>query len=143
MTNEVLTSIGNGLLYASSIMLFVVIVYYHLTARWWATGEGRHIMAWTAVTWAIMAYLTAYALGWFHTDVRLGLRCLIFAAFLWLAIWRFVLIARAQRLGQAAGRDPDEPAIHVTIHGDEGFVKSNAELNDQDQPPHPSLGPTT
>ena len=96
--SDFLNSLGNWVLWSATAMLTIVIAYYHLTARWWKTPEGRHIMAWTFVMWTVLMLATASTIGALSLEVRLWIRLVVFALFLWLGIWRFLLIARAQSL---------------------------------------------
>lgn len=93
----VLTDIGNWVLYVATLVMTALVIYYHLTARWWKTAEGRHVMAWTFVTATILLFLTTAVSGTLSTDGKIWVRMAIYAQFVWLGLWRFRLISRAQR----------------------------------------------
>lgn len=107
--DAVLNIIGDITLYAATLILSAVIVYYHLTARWWATPEGRHIMSWTFVTWAILLFLSSAIAGFLGVEAKLYVRIIIYGLFIWLGGWRFSLIVRAQKVPRPGQRPSEVP----------------------------------
>lgn len=100
--------VADLVLYIAAFVLTVVIAYYHFTATWWKTPEGRHVMAWTFCTWAILVFLTTRVGGFLPLPVVQYVRAVIYGLFVWLGAWRFVLIAKAQHRKPEPGVPPSE-----------------------------------
>lgn len=86
---------GDLAIFGAAGVLAATILYYGLWIRWETTPEGRHVMAWTAAAFAMMAYWAGRVI--WGSAAALGLESLIFrlliaAAFLVLGAHRFVLI---------------------------------------------------
>lgn len=92
----------------------VTCIAYHLSARWWESEEGRHLMSFTAalavyLDWASYRILTSQAaLLKAGDDVA---RTVVFASVAVLLVWRFLLLGRRQiwaswrRAGAGRGRE--------------------------------------
>ena len=104
-----LYTLGTFSLWGATITGFLFLVFYSLTATWWKSEVGWHLMSWSAATEAIFAYLA------FASVVRkpgaalppanlLCIRLAVFAVFWFLIAWRFWMVARAQLV-----RDPSDP----------------------------------
>lgn len=69
-------AIGTVLVVVSAVLAWAVCVLYHLSARWWRSEAGRHVMTFTAVLalvlslWVVGA-LTPAAKGQWWQIVRL------------------------------------------------------------------------
>ncbi|MFI0484897.1 hypothetical protein [Actinomadura sp. 9N215] len=69
-------AIGTALVVVSAVLAWAVCALYHLSARWWESEAGRHLMTFTAVLalvltlWTVGA-LTAAAHGRWWEIVRL------------------------------------------------------------------------
>jgi hypothetical protein len=64
--------IGTGLVIVSAVLAWAVCIAYHLSARWWASEAGRHLMTFTAVLAVVLTLWTVGALtpttkgGWWQ-----------------------------------------------------------------------------
>lgn len=137
-----LTHIGDWILYVATALLLVLCVYYHLTASWWKSPEGRHVMAWTICTAAIFLFLTSAVSGRLSLDAKLWVRIVVYGLFLWLGIWRFVLIAKAQRQAREQYRTGDRPPSDVppmSMYPDpnRGTTRRNIEVGNGSDVPRP------
>lgn len=62
--------IGTALVVASAVLAWSVCALYHLSARWWASEVGRHVMTFTAVLalvlslWSVGALVEAKGEWW-------------------------------------------------------------------------------
>lgn len=53
-------TIGTALVVVSAVLAWAVCVTYHLSARWWDSEAGRHLMTFTAV---LAVVLTLWSVG--------------------------------------------------------------------------------
>lgn len=91
--------LGNVGLVAGAAAALLFCVAYHLSARWWTSPEGRHLMSFTGTLAAVLSYSTWRTL----TSPPLPLpasvevvRALIFCAVAGLLVWRCWMLGRAQ-----------------------------------------------
>jgi hypothetical protein len=97
--------IGNVLVHLTTLLAWAFIVLYHLSAPWWRTEAGKHVMAFMA---ALAAVLTLSSLRlatgapaqtepvtWFT-----WLRVLVFASVPAVIGWRVAILWRAQYRGR-------------------------------------------
>lgn len=62
--------IGTALVVVSAVLAWSVCALYHLSARWWASEVGRHVMTFTAVLalvlslWSVGALVEAKGEWW-------------------------------------------------------------------------------
>lgn len=137
-----LTHIGDWILYITTGLLVVLCVYYHLTASWWKSAEGRHVMAWTVCTAAIFAFLTSAVSGRLTLDGKLWVRIVVYGLFFLLGVWRFVLIARAQRQARQeyrAGGTPPSAIPPMSMYPDpnSGTTRRNITTGNGNDVPRP------
>jgi hypothetical protein len=52
--------VGTGLVIVSAVLAWAVCVLYHLSARWWESEAGRHVMTFTGV---LAVVLTLWSIG--------------------------------------------------------------------------------
>lgn len=55
-------TIGTFLVALSAALAWAVCVLYHLSARWWVSEVGRHVMTFTGILAAVLTLWTAGAL---------------------------------------------------------------------------------
>lgn len=55
-----ITAIGTVLVAASAVLAWTIVVLYHLSAHWWASEPGRHVMTFTA---SLAVVLTLWTVG--------------------------------------------------------------------------------
>lgn len=98
---QLLFTLGNVALWGASITGFLFCVFYTLTATWWKSEVGWHLMSWSAATEFIFAYLAFASLvrkpgAALPATNLLWIRFVVFAVFWFLIAWRFWMVARAQ-----------------------------------------------
>jgi hypothetical protein len=104
-------TIGIALVIASAVLAWVFVIAYHLSARWWESEAGRHVMTLTAVIavvtslWSVGALLAPTRGDWWDV-VRL-------VAFTGVPIclgWRLWMLYRLQiRPGLRRDRKRERP----------------------------------
>ena len=88
--------IGNILIVICAGLATAICALYHLSARWWESEPGRHIMSFTAVIalllwlWTIGAFFDRDA-TWFQ-----ALRLVAFFGLPWVLGWRLWLLYKIQ-----------------------------------------------
>lgn len=89
--------IGTALIVVSAVLAIAICVLYHLSARWWESETGRHVMSFTGVIALILTLWTIGALTqtgdrpWWGT-VRLA----AFTGVPWVLGWRLWLLIKLQ-----------------------------------------------
>ncbi|MFV2172357.1 hypothetical protein ACFHW2_11755 [Actinomadura sp. LOL_016] len=87
---------GTVLVVASALLAWAVCVLYHLSARWWASEVGRHVMTFTAV---LASVLTLWAIGALAPSLGTWWELARLAAFTGVPIslgWRLWIVYRLQ-----------------------------------------------
>ena len=91
-------TIGTVALWAGVAAGLLFCLAYHLSARWWASAEGRHLMSFTAALTLIIGWLAyrsitaARSLSTADQYTRTGVYVIVAA----LLTWRLVLLWRRQ-----------------------------------------------
>lgn len=88
--------LGTVLIVASAVMAVTFCVAYHLSARWWRSEEGRHLMSFTAVIAAVLILWTIGALTPAHGPWWLVLRLVAFSGVPIVLAWRLLMLYRLQ-----------------------------------------------
>lgn len=86
---------------ATMLGALTFVIVYAVTARWWATTMGRHVMTFMAaiLVVAFLATLTIfYGTSWPHRDAIRTAAWGAIAACLW---WRVFILIKAQQLTRA------------------------------------------
>lgn len=91
--------VGDFAAFVGATAATVTCIAYHLSARWWESEEGRHLMSFTAalalyLDWASYRILTSQAVTLKPGDDVT--RTVIFASIAALLVWRFLLLGRRQ-----------------------------------------------
>jgi hypothetical protein len=92
-------ALGDVAQYVGALAAVAFVVAYHLSARWWSSEEGRHLMSFTGVIGLILVWLSWRT---FATDQRApsaGVdieRAAIYCSVAVLLVWRFWMLGRKQ-----------------------------------------------
>lgn len=94
--------VGNGLLILTTVLAWLFVVMYHLSAPWWRSEAGRNLMSMMAVIAAVLS-LSAVRIaagagvdeGWF-----VWLRTGVFAGTPFVIGWRTWMLWRVQYKGR-------------------------------------------
>lgn len=77
----------------------VTCIAYHLSARWWESEEGRHLMSFTGALALFLDWASYRIVASQQAALKPGddvTRTVIFAAIAVLLVWRFLLLGRRQ-----------------------------------------------
>ena len=99
--------LGDVLLYVLTAVSAAFIVRYAITAPWHRSPEGRNAMAWAAAHFGVFLFLTLSVSGHLSPGARELVRVFIYAPFLFLTLYQWAVLRRAQRLQRPTKRDPD------------------------------------
>lgn len=91
--------IGTVGLVAGAVAATLFVVAYHLSARWWVSEEGRHLMSFTATMAAVLTYTAVRTLTTPARELPRSVevvRALIFCTVAGLLVWRCWMLGRAQ-----------------------------------------------
>lgn len=93
-------AVGNGLVVVSAVLAALIIVVYHVTARWWESEAGRHIMAFTAAVAAVLGLASVRIVAGAGLDTAwfVVLRVAVFASVPVVLAWRFGIVLRDQAI---------------------------------------------
>ena len=90
---------GDVGVYVGAVAATLFVAVYHLSARWWESAEGRHMMSFTAAMALILDYsgvrLLLAALPPVPPDVAVA-RAAVFDVVALLLVWRLELLWRLQ-----------------------------------------------
>jgi hypothetical protein len=92
----VIFAIGTALVVASALLAWAFCVGYHLSARWWESEAGRHLMSFTA---SLGVVLSLWAVGAMTPTKGLWWEVLRLVAFTGVPVslaWRVSLLWRRQ-----------------------------------------------
>lgn len=92
-------TLGNVALYVGTLAAVAFVVAYHLSARWWSSEEGQHLMSFTALLGVILAWLSCRALDADQPVLALGVdiaRSAIYWAVALFLVWRVWMLGRKQ-----------------------------------------------
>lgn len=105
--NTLLHLVGDVAVWVALASAIAFCVTYTLVAPWWSTGEGRHLMAFTAVVGLAFGWL-AYRLvtGPHHVlpVTTEAPRASMYTALAGLLVWRLALLLRTQIRRRKRGR---------------------------------------
>lgn len=91
--------LGTVSVLAGGVAATLFVVLYHLSARWWTSEEGRHLMSFTFVMAAVLDYVSVRTMVGGSRPPSLGVdvpRFVIFGLVAVLLIWRLLMLYRIQ-----------------------------------------------
>jgi len=91
----VTTIVGNVLLVISALIATAFVTVYHLSALWWRSPDGRHVMAFMAAL-ALVLDLAVLRLFVGHPEWFETVRTFTFVVIPIVLGWRFSILLKAQ-----------------------------------------------
>ncbi len=88
--------LGSVLIFTCAVMATGFCVLYHLSARWWESREGRHVMSFTAVLAILLLLWSAGILAGADSTWFQIVRLVAFAGLPWVLGWRLWLLYKIQ-----------------------------------------------
>lgn len=91
--------LGDIAVFVGALAATAFVIAYHLSARWWKSEEGRHLMCFTGVIALALDYSSWRVVTAPMRPLPLTvdlIRTLLFAAIAALLVWRFWMLARRQ-----------------------------------------------
>lgn len=93
--------IGNGLLILTTVMAWLFVLLYHLSAPWWRSEAGRNLMSMMAVIAAVLSLSAGRIIADASEDWFVWLRTAVFAATPVVIGWRTWMLWRVQYKGRS------------------------------------------
>jgi hypothetical protein len=91
-----LMRLGDWALWGAAFSGVAFVVMYHLTARWWKSEEGWHLMTFTAFVAAVFIFVLAAKNSVLPPLAVAWTRVVIYGGMCALLVWRVRLVAKAQ-----------------------------------------------
>ena len=90
---------GNIVVTIAAVLGWIFVVQYHLSAPWWRSEMGRHMMTYSAVVAAVLTLSVVRIVGGAGLDTPwfVLLRLIVFCGVPVAIGWRIVILWRAQR----------------------------------------------
>jgi hypothetical protein len=103
-----LMRLGDWALWGAAFSGVMFVVMYHLTARWWKSEEGWHLMTFTAFVAAVFIFVLAVKSSVLSPIAAALTRIIIYGGMCALLLWRVRLVRQAQRRVRARYERPSE-----------------------------------
>lgn len=90
---------GDIAAFVGAVAATVTCIAYHLSARWWKSEEGRHLMSFTAALALFLDWATYRIIFGHPTALKHGddvARTVVFVVVAALLVWQFLLLGRRQ-----------------------------------------------